>query len=481
MKRFAAPLALILCLVLCAAAFASCALNGDDETASPAETTSGFCTVTFVVLGTEYTVQTKRNQVPVCPVTPPKTASDPNGINLNYMGWDKEIAAVTEDTVYTAQYGSAATVLPAKDGAKGILTITYDDGLYDTAVWVNQKNKQYGLNGSCMLVVNKLSSSMIAKWKTLFTDGTLEPECHSMTHDTLPADWSKHYLDTAKKGNNNQPKYKYELIDSKNKLEELFPGKKILCFAPADNTLSTASFALDANGNADFSRPLDDGGAQAVANANYYAIRQGRYGIQSLDPTLDAETGGWYNLKIQWFREWMNGNANGLSWLDDTVGDGGWLIVMCHAIYGNGASSTGSKDLTVDDAERFFAYASTFIKSGSLWAATFGEATKYIRERQNTTVTERYDKDKNAVYVDMKINRTTKDGKVLTQSIFNYPLTVEVRVPANWKSARYVNENGKTQVTTAYTRDGVSYMTVNMIPGADGATVTTDLLLLGTK
>ena len=480
MKRIVASLAMLLCLALSTVAFASCsAFGGETPEIEPAQTTSKYCTVTFVVRGTEYTVQTERGATPSCPVTPPKTASDPNGINLSYLGWDKEITKVTEDTVYTALYGSAATILQAKDGAKGVLTMTYDDGLYDTAVWVNQKNKQYGLNGSCMLVVNKLSSSMIAKWKTLFADGTLEPECHSMTHDTLPADWSKHYLDTAKKGNNNQPKYKYELIDSKNKLEELFPGKKILCFAPADNTLSTASFALDANGNADFSRPLDDGGAQAVANANYYAIRQGRYGIQSLDPTLDAEAGGWYNLTIEWFREWMNGNADGPGWLDDTVQKGGWLIIMCHAIYGDGASSSGAKDQTTTEADKFFARAGEYVDSGDLWCATFGEATKYIRERQNTTVTERL--DGNTVYVDMKINRKTADGKVLTQCVFNYPLTVEVKVPANWKTVRYTDGNGKTQVASTYTRDGVSYAMVNVVPGADGKTVTTPIYRLATK
>ena len=477
MKRFAASFALLLCLALSAVAFASCDAFGGEETPTTesAETTSGFCTVTFVVRGTEYTVKTAKGETPTCPVTPPKTATDPNGINLNFLGWDKEIGKVTEDTVYTAQYGSAATILQVKNGAKGILTMTYDDGLYETAVWVNQKNKQYGLNGSCMLVAERMTSGVVAKWKTLFADGTLEPECHSMTHDVLPADWSSHYA--GNKGNNIQSKYSYELIDSKVKLESSFPGRKILCFAPANNTLSTASFAVDASGNAILTKPLNDGGAQAVANATYYAIRQGRYGIQSLDPTLDAEVGGWYNLTIEWFREWMNGNADGPGWLDDTVQEGGWLIVMCHAIYGDGASNSGAKDQTTTEADRFFAHAGEYVASGDLWCATFGEATKYIRERQNTTVTERL--DGNTVYVDMKINRKTADGKTLAQNVFNYPLTVEVKVPSNWKSVRYYDGNGKQQVSAVYVRDGASYVMVNMIPGADGKTVTTPVYCLG--
>ena len=424
--------------------------------------------VTFNVKGTEHKVVTAGNAVPKCPVDPAASGAEPD----RFVGWDRAIAPATEDVTYTAWYGSDAEILPAKDGAKGILTMTYDDGLYDTAVWVNQKNKQYGLNGSCMLVANKLSADMIQKWKALFADGTLEPECHSMTHATLPADWSKHYKEDAKKGNNNQQKYKYELIDSKKKLEEFFPDHGILCFAPADNTLSTASFALDANGNADFSRPLDDGGAQAVANATYYAVRQGRYGIQSLDPSSDAETGGWYNLQIQWFREWMNGNDNGLNWLDDTVKNGGWLIVMCHAIYGDGAGSTGNKDLDTDDADRFFALAGNYVNMDKLWCATFAEATKYIRERQSATAYRRM--ENGVLYVGLKLDRTTPDGKPLDENVFNYPLTVKTRVPATWNSVSY-KLNGKTVIAAVFTDpdDGERYVTVNVVPGADGAIAAT--------
>ena len=421
-------------------------------------------TITFNVKGNLHTVSAAYNTVPACPIDPASL----DDLTDRFVGWDKKIVPATGDATYTAWYGNAAEVLAVKDGASGILTMTYDDGLYDTAQWVNKENRKYGLNGSCMLVANKLSTDTIGNWRTLFADGTLEPECHSMTHDTLPADWSKHYQDEAKKGNNNQPKYQYELVDSKNKLETLFPGRTILCFAPANNTLSTASFALDANGKADFSRPLADGGAQKVADETYYAIRQGKYGIQSLDPASDDTEGGWYNLKIQWFREWMNGNANGLTWLDDTVDKGGWLIVMCHAIYGEGAGSTGNKDLETADADRFFARAGNYVQSGDLWCATFGEATKYIRERQSATAYRRM--EDGVLYVGLKLDRTTPDGKPLDESIFNYPLTVKARVPVAWNSVSY-ELNGKTVTANVQTdpANNQKYVLVNIVPGEDGA------------
>ena len=432
-----------------------------------------YYSVTFDVRGTKHKVSVAANAVPACPVDPTEYGAGPD----QFVGWDKTVVPAKEDATYTAWYGSAAEIFSVKDGAKGILTMTYDDGLYDTAVWVNQKNKQYGLNGSCMLVASKLNADSIRQWKTLFADGTLEPECHSMTHATLPADWSKHYQDQNKRANNNQTTYKYELVDSKAKLQEFFPGREIVCFAPGNNTLSTASFALDENGKADLSRPLNDGGAQAVADATYYAVRQGRYGIQSLDPAPNAEIGGWYNLQIQWFREWMNGNANGLTWLDETVGGGGWLIVMCHAIYGEGAGSSGSKDLTTADADRFFARAGSYVASGDLWCATFGEATRYLRERQSATA---YRTMRNKVlYVGLKLDRTTTDGKPLEESVFNYPLTVKASVPSTWHTASY-ELNGKTVTTSVFTdpADGQKYVAVNVIPGADGAIVTTAVTMV---
>ena len=449
--------------------------------------------VIFVLPTGSVTVKTHEGEIP----TPPEgyetddTKADKFG---TFRTWDKPMVAPTAENtqngtvkmtykpIYTYEPKYLASILPVKDGAKGIFTMTYDDGQYYTAAWVNEENKKYGLAGSCMLIADRSAlQNNLAEWRALFADGTLEPQSHSMSHDTLPDEGSGKFEE--KKGNNTQPKYRYELVDAKTKLEQLFPGRNIICFAPASNTLSTYSFAVDANGNADFSRPISDGGAQAVAQATYYAIRKGHRGIQSLDPTFDAKGGGWYNLCIQAFSSY-EGAAKlpaAKSWLDDTVKDGGWLIVMCHGIDGPNARGTSPIEITETEADAFFAYAGEYVKSGEIWAATFGDATKYIRERQNTTVAERYEKENGVVYLDMTINRTAKDGKILASNVFNYPLTVEARVPDAWKTVRVTDGNGKIGVASVYVRDGASYVMVNLVPGADGATVTTELRAIGTK
>ena len=407
-----------------------------------------------------------------------------------FKQWNKELTAPTAENtengtkkmsyapIYTYEPRYVAALTPAKDGAKGILTMTYDDGLLGTAKWVNEKNKIYGTNGSCMMVPNFHGTEPnykgnLNEWIALFADGTLEPECHSMTHDlVLPSErWGSY---EGSKFNNIRENYDVELVQSKAYIEESFSGHAVLCFAPSNNTLSTYSFKSDGNGNLvedENGNPIvvEDGGAQAVANATYFAIRQGQRGFQSLDPTFDAEPGGWYNLYMQSFRSTTDQNEKlrlGKGYLDETVQKGAWLIIMCHGITASGDGG----DIKQSYADQFFAYASTYIGTGELWAATFGDATKYIRERQNTTVSARF--ENNAVLVDMKIDRTTADGKTLDEEIFNYPLTVEVRVPDAWKNVQYT-DGGKTLTAEVYKHDGAAFAMVNLTPGANGATVTT--------
>ena len=448
--------------------------------------------VLFILPSGIVKVPTHEGEIPTPP--PGYEIDDTQAYKIgSFKQWNKELTAPTAENtkngtekmsyspIYTYEPRYVAALLSAKDGAKGIFTMTYDDGILATAKWVNAENKKYGLKGSCMMVPNwggtkPNFNGKVSEWTALFADGTLEPESHSMTHELImPTErWSGY---EGSKYNNIQENYDAEIVQSRAAIRAAFPGYDVLCFAPSNNTLSVQSYRSDGNGNLLKNSKgeyavVNDGGAQAVANATYYAIRQGNRGVQSLDPTLDGNAGGWYNLRIRAFKDFSGNDklTQGKSWIDDTVRDGNWLIVMCHGISGNGAS--GSGDITTDAADAFFAYASEYVKSGELWAATFGDATKYIRERQNTTVSARF--ENNAVLVDMKIIRKTEEGKYLGETYFSYPLTVEVRVPDTWKAVQYT-DSGKTMTAEVYKHDGASFAMVNLTPGADGVTVTTEV------
>ena len=155
--------------------------------------------------------------------------------------------------IYTYEPRYVASLTPAKDGAKGVLTMTYDFGVLSIARWVNTQNKKYGTTGSFMMIPNWGGNKPgfdgnASAWAAIFADGTLEPECHSMTHDlVLPSErWGSY---EGSKFNNIRENYDVELVQSKAYIEKSFPGHAVLCFAPSNNTLSTISWASDGNGN----------------------------------------------------------------------------------------------------------------------------------------------------------------------------------------------------------------------------------------
>ena len=453
MKRsIALLLSLLMLLLPCPFLFSGCGENGKS-------TEPTLYTVTFIINGTEYKVPTEKNGTPVCPVTPPESITGPNGTRLNYLGWDKEIVAATEDTVYAALYGGA-TILPAKDGAKAILTMTYDRSTENPSqsAWVLSMHKEYGIHGTNMLIVGRLTDSMVKGWKSNIAGKTLDLGCLGMQHKS-------ERIETT------QAIYQNEIVEAKYLEERLFPGNTIICFASPYAQLRDFSYKANADGTPDKTQKINDGGSKKIARDTYFAVRNGENGLNSLNPPCSDEAGGWYNLMVQWFYNSNRGQTDEerAGWIDNAVKNEGWLLILGHDFKG----SDDYLSLTQAEGEAFYKHASTYIKSGDLWAASFNEATKYIRERQSATASERC--ENGVVYVDLKINRTTEDGKQMPESVFNYPLTVEVRVPDGWSKVTY-KLNGKTNLSNVYTRDGFSYATVNVVPGADGATVTTSVL-----
>ena len=52
-----------------------------------------------------------------------------------------------------------------------------------------------------------------------------------------------------------------------------------------------------------------------------------------------------------------------------------------------------------------------------------------------------------------------------------------MRVPADWHTVSY-RSGSKTVTATTYTRDGATFAMVNLIPGADNATVSTAITFI---
>ena len=355
-----------------------------------------------------------------------------------------------------------ATFEMAYGGATGIFSMTFDDGDIQTANWLNEMFEKYDLYGSTMNIPHKnfATEELVQTWHDILGKGRLESESHSMTHAPLPAQWWSNY---SKYETNNTPeKYQYEIVDAYNRILEV-TGRAPLCFAPSNNTLH------------------DD--AVKVVTQYHYAMRQGlRWNIdaekyQSLDPIVNATynsheinsqtagAGGWYNPYMMSFAS--NPIKDGL---DVAANEGAWLITMCHDIGAKG-------DVNFDVAIDFFEHAAKLQNEGKLWVTTFGNATKYIRERQNSTVSAVMQGDEILVTVTMADK--TADDLPLPESIFNHPLTVKLETPSTYTAVSYLLD-GARKYTKTFVEGGKTYALVDIVPNSgEICVVPTDLGISG--
>ena len=364
------------------------------------------------------------------------------------------ILSLAKEGEDAADVKTEATFELAYGGATGIFSMTFDDGNMDTTLWLNEVFERYNLYGSTMNITDKnfKTDELVEAWQEVLSKGRLESENHSKTHDkVLPAQWWSNY--SKHEANNTEANYQSEIVDSYYRILEV-TGRAPLCFAPSNNTLH------------------DD--AVKVVAQYHYAMRQGlRWNLgagkyQSLDPIVNAtynshETnnqtagaGGWYNPYMMSFAS--NPIKDGL---DFAANNGAWLITMCHSIGPSG-------DVDFDVALDFFEHAARLQNEGKLWVTTFGNATKYIRERQNSTVSAVIRGEN--VILTVTMAEKTADNLPLDTDVFNHPLTVKVAV-GEFDAVTYT-VGGARKYAKTFVENGKTYAYVDVIPNSGECIVT---------
>lgn len=332
-----------------------------------------------------------------------------------------------------------ASIEAAYGGAKGIITPTFDDGDYDTAVALKTLCDKYDLSATVMLIPGRIVDNPTAasqttqeQWMSIFADGRIEPQSHSMTH-------------SGALGSKNDPTVatiESEILGSAERLRELFPNCDILCYAP--------------QGGADTYNCLTDS-ARELAMSEYYMIRgAGNSGLQSISPsfTLGAE-GSWSYILAPSVDSKSIDELK--QWVDDTVKNGKWYCAYGHKI----AAEAGTRISSYETMEAWFAYMAEARDRGDVWVTTLSSAIKYVRERQSSTVNAKYDGNKITVSVEMA--DTTEDGLALSADVFDHPLTVKIAVPSHIKTVRYTL-GGECYTADTFKEDNVRYLRVDILP-----------------
>jgi peptidoglycan/xylan/chitin deacetylase (PgdA/CDA1 family) len=143
------------------------------------------------------------------------------------------------------------------------------------------------------------------------------------------------------------------------------------------------------------------------------------------------------------------------AWVDTTLSrKDTWLVLTHHGVEGIGWEALPRQEL-----DEYFSYIKNH--ENKLWIATFGDVTKYMRERQSAKVQSSLKDNKITVVINNPLNKT----------MYNLPLTFKTYVPANWKKVNIAQGSKKQTVNTKTDESGV-YVVYQALPNASPVILT---------
>lgn len=320
-------------------------------------------------------------------------------------------AATVKQTVKT---DTNTKICDLKDDKKTAYTFTTDDGMYNAVKYYNDDFKRLNLRGSMALVSGKLNGQE-EKFKAIISEGHFDVTNHSMTH----------------------PKFA-EITDSATLENEINGSLSLLKLKFPDQDIITMVNPYGSNSEL----------AESIIKQQHYASRNGGSGYNFLSPTeydwqhLKLISTYNYSLSKPYNFEYLN------SCLNNAIANSKWIIIMAHGI------GTDQNSIPKEDITAHFEYLAT--KLDSVWCGTFNEVTKYIREKQHAVLKTTQSSSSKIVI------KLTHD---LNSKIFNFPLTLKTKVPANWKVTTII-QNGVSKNITPKLENGIRYVYYEAVPNS---------------
>jgi peptidoglycan/xylan/chitin deacetylase (PgdA/CDA1 family) len=142
------------------------------------------------------------------------------------------------------------------------------------------------------------------------------------------------------------------------------------------------------------------------------------------------------------------------SWVDTACANTDtWLVLVFHGI-----DSLGWEWTPIPKLEEYFTYIKA--RESKLWIATFGDATRYMREREHANVTS--EEKENTIIVSLTHS--------LDKTKYDLPLTLKTYVPKNWNQVTVTQGQTITKVTPAHDTKG-SYVLYQLKPNTVNASL----------
>ena len=159
------------------------------------------------------------------------------------------------------------------------------------------------------------------------------------------------------------------------------------------------------------------------------------------------------------YLEWERGPVTATTkeqmkeWIDTSLKTGAWLVLVIHGIDG-----LGFQPLPTENVKFLFDYIKSNSDGGRLWAPTYQDGAKYVRERMRAKI----DTRQNGQTIEVTVTHPLDPKK------YDVPLTARTTVPAQWTSAKVTQ--GRDVKVIPVQKDG-SYVQYRITPNAGSARI----------
>jgi len=334
-----------------------------------------------------------------------------------------------------------AEIMPVKGGANGIIVLVHDDGDITSAHNLDALYEKYGIVGDVALIANRVwdtvsgtpITSAQASWQALLNNGRWGLINHSMTHAfTGTSDANGFTIDKDMLYN--------EIVTSGQVLRQVFPGQRVLTFA-------YPGFSSVTNVHGKYPTMKD---AVSLVTEHYIGARNYKGGVQSANKLIYSFTNG----------RTLSGGGSDMEQIDLAANgsSANILVFLMHQVWESGATGNA---IPVSAARKVIERVSDYVYEGKVWSAHFEDALLYLTEAESAVV--------KSEILDNGIALTVTDN--VDNAVYNYPLTVKVKVSSDWAAVKLTQGERVTYALTK-TENGETYAYVDVVPDGGEALVT---------
>ena len=331
-----------------------------------------------------------------------------------------------------------AEISSIKGGANGIVVLIHDDGDLATATLLDKLYEKYGTVGDVALIANRVWNTETASpildkqagWQAVFDTGRWGLINHSMTH----AFWGESTSDAL---SIDKDMLYNEIVTSGEVLRTVFPSQRVLTFA-------YPGFSSVTNVHGTWCAYKD---AVSLALRHYVGARNYSGASQMIDKLIHVYSNG----------RTLGGSASDYQQIDAAANEGKILVFLMHRVVESGASGTA---INYDKARGVVEYVSDYVYDGKIWSAHFEDAMLYTKEASTARVSSSLSEG--------VFTLTVEDG--LDDTVYNYPLTVKVRLPFECEAVK-LTQGERVFYALVKSEGEEAYAYVDVVPNGEVATL----------